>query len=279
MTGNGDSHTKPVQKGKRSMVLGYSTARSAAAAIILSAGLAAASPAISADATQISEKNRTQIEQIVREYLLKNPEILVEMQSVLEKRQDEAQKELQRQTISSEASEIFRADYDGIVGNPDGKVTIVEFFDYNCGFCKRALSDMNAMVENDKDLRFVLKEFPILGEDSHKAHIVAQAFRALAPEKYGEFHRKLLGTKGHVDEDRAISLALSMGVDEAALREEMKNPEIEQRFRTTYRLANDLAITGTPSYVIADEVIFGALGRDVLTQKVANVRSCQSATC
>lgn len=259
------------------------TASAAAAAMVFTATIAGTTavtgPAGAADGAAISAETRGQIEQIVRDYLLANPEILVEMQASLEKRQEELQQARQRATISAAADEIFNAGYDGVVGNPDGKVTIVEFFDYNCSFCKRAMEDMDAMVSADPDLRFVLKEFPILGEDSHKAHIVSQAFHALAPEKYGDYHRQLLATRGRIDEARAISLAVSMGADEAALREEMKNPEIEQRFRTTYSLANDLAITGTPSYVIADEVVFGALGQAVLAKKVANVRACQSTTC
>lgn len=223
--------------------------------------------------------DRAAVESILRDYLLANPELMIEVQTALETKQREQQRVAQLSVISEASEEIFNADYDGIVGNPEGKITVVEFFDYNCSFCKRALSDMEAMVSADPDLRFVMKEFPILGPDSQKAHVVSMAFRALMPEKYGEFHRTLLGGAGHADEDSAIRLALSLGADEAALRKEMTNPAIAEAFSATYDIANKLSITGTPSYVVGDEVVFGALGQEVLEEKVANIRFCESATC
>src|SRR5690606_28270420 len=152
-----------------------------------------------------------------------------------------------------------------------GTTTIVEFFDYNCGFCKRAHEDMARLVADDSDLRFVLKEFPILGPDSQKAHIVSMAFRVLASARYAEFHQTLLmGTRA--TEATAIAAATALGVDESALRQEMQNPAIAQAFNETYELASQLAITGTPSYVIGEEVVFGALGEAVLKEKVALAR-------
>ncbi len=139
---------------------------------------------------------------------------------------------------------------------------------------------MLALTESDPDLRFVLKEFPILGPDSQKAHVVSQAFLKLMPEKYGEFHNELLGSKSRATEAAAIKIAVSLGADEAKLREEMKNPAISDTFARTYDLANKLAITGTPSYVVGDEVVFGALGKDVLTEKIAAAKAaCASAAC
>ncbi len=223
--------------------------------------------------------DEARIHEIVRNYLITNPEILIEVQTALETKREREQKTAQLETIQKASDTIFNASYDGVAGNPDGSVTVVEFFDYNCGFCKRAMADMDAMISSDTDLRFVLKEFPILGPDSQKAHVVSMAFRALMPGQYKEFHRRLLSGFSRADEDTAISVALELGADETALREEMKNPEISDAFAETYELANQLAITGTPSYVIGDEVVFGALGREVLAEKVANLRECESATC
>ena len=152
---------------------------------------------------------------------------------------------------------------------PNGKVTIVEFYDYNCGYCKRAIEDMQALTAADPDLRFVLKEFPILGPDSQKASVVSMAFHKMMPEKYGEFHNQLLGGQGRAGEASAIKIAVSLGADEAKLREAMKDPKITDIFAKTYDLANKLAITGTPSYVVGNEVVFGAQGREVLTEKIA----------
>ena len=216
--------------------------------------------------------SRAEVEAIVRTYLIENPEILNEMQIVLEDRQREEQRLAVLDAIGSSSDAIFNADYDGVVGNPEGSTTVVEFFDYNCGYCKRAYDDMAAMVAEDGNLRFVLKEFPILGPDSQRAHIVSMAFRTLAPEKYPEFHRALL-LGGRASEAAAIKAALDLGADEAALREEMKNPAILEAFNDTYELAQKLSITGTPSYIIGQEVVFGALGKAVLKEKVELART------
>lgn len=222
---------------------------------------------------------RSDIENVVRDYLVEHPELLIDMQTALEAKQRERQQAAQAAIIQQSAQEIFHNKNDAVLGNPQGDVTIVEFYDYNCGFCRQALKDMQALVSSDKNLRFVLKEFPVLGPDSHRAHIVAAAFRSLKPEKYVEFHERLLGGQGRADEQTAIKLALSLGADEAALREAMKDPAIEKEFAATYDLANRLEITGTPSYVVGNEIIPGALGSETLEQKVEAVRACKDAAC
>ncbi|MEZ5781219.1 MAG: DsbA family protein [Rhizobiaceae bacterium] len=235
----------------------------------------------SVEPARAQELDKAAVEKIVRDYLLANPEILEEMQTALDAKQHEAQRTAQIETIQENKDEIFNASYDGIVGNPDGKITIVEFYDYNCGFCKRALEDMQALTQENPDLRFVLKEFPILGPDSQKAHVVASAFQRLMPEKFPEFHDQLLGGQGRAGEASAMKIALALGADETKLREEMKNETIIENFAKTYDLANKLSITGTPSYVIGNDVVFGALGKDVLNEKIAAARaSCgESSTC
>jgi len=224
-----------------------------------------AAPAVQAD--------RAQIESIVHDYLVQNPEILVEVQTALTARDQAAQKQQQTAVLQAEHDAIYGAPEDAIIGNPDAKTTIVEFFDYNCGYCKHALTDMQAMVQADPDLRFVMKEFPILGPDSQQAHVVAAAFKRIAPEKYAEFHMRLLGGSGRAGEASALAIATDMGVEEAAVREAMKDPAIMEEFAKTYELANKLAITGTPSYVVGDEVLSGAVGTDRLTQTIAAVRA------
>jgi protein-disulfide isomerase len=236
--------------------------------------IAAEAPAPVAAAPQV---DRAEIELIVRNYLVENPELLIDMQQGLEAKQAEQQRLANLDVIESAKNDIFNADYDGYVGNPDGKTTIVEFYDYNCGYCKRAQQDMLALTAADPDLRFVLKEFPILGPDSTKAHVVSMAFRKLMPEKYADFHNQLIGGSGRATEEAAIRIAIALGADEAALREEMKNPDIASAFEKTYELANKLQITGTPSYVVGNEVVFGALGQEVLAQKIAEVRAAEAA--
>ncbi len=231
-----------------------------------------------ADAVAAQGVDRAAIEQIIHDYLLKNPEILAEAQAALQVKQEAEAKLGLTRFIANSAAQIFESPNDAIIGNPNGDVTVVEFFDYNCGYCRRAITDMNELVKSDVNVRFVLKELPILGQDSVKAHFIAQAFRKMMPEKYGDYHRALLGS-GHADEDSAVALAVSMGADETKLREVSKDPSISKIFEENNTLAGGLNITGTPSYVIKDYVVPGAMGLDTLIEKVANVRKCNSATC
>ncbi len=223
--------------------------------------------------------DRPEVEKIVREYLLANPEILVEMQDALTAKRDQQAKIARDKALGEMSADIFNDEGDAVLGNPTGDVTIVEFFDYNCGYCKRALTDMDAMIKADPNLRFVLKEYPILGEESVKAHMVAKAFQKLMPEKYIDFHRALLGSPSRADEGRAIEVAVSLGASEADIRTAMDDPAIGAAFDKSHQLATALGISGTPSYVIKDDVVFGAMGAEVLSEKVANVRKCQSTAC
>lgn len=251
---------------------------------ILGAGFLAGrpAPALAESTPAAAEKamTRQDVENIVRDYLLNNPELLLEVQQALDAKQKEEQKIAQLGVITDNKDKLFSSPNDGIVGNPDGKYTIVEFFDYNCGFCKRAIEDMQAITAADPDVRYVLKEFPILGPDSQKASIVSMAFRKLMPEKYAAFHEQLLGGHGRAGEATAIKIAVSLGADEAKLRETMKDPSITDIFNETYDLANKLSITGTPSYVIGNDVVFGAQGLDVLNDRLAAAKAaCDSGTC
>ncbi|MEZ5811406.1 MAG: DsbA family protein [Rhizobiaceae bacterium] len=269
---------------KQTLIVGICGIAVSAAMLALGLNLGSSTPVpveepAAIETPQAAEPDRGAVEAIVRDYLLNNPEVMLEVQAALEAKQHEEQRIAQSEAIAEQSSAIFNAASDGHVGNSAGKVTVVEFFDYNCGFCKRAMADMDALVQQDNDVRFVLKEFPILGPDSQKAHVVSMAFRTLYPEKYGPFHRELLNGPGRADEAKAMRIALELGGDEAAIRKEMENPEIQATFSKTYELANALSITGTPSYVVGDEVVFGALGLDVLSEKVANFRSCQSTVC
>ena len=243
------------------------------------AALAGDTPAATTTPRPIRSTART-VETIVREYLLAHPEVLLEVQQALDAKQKEEQKVAQRRSSTAPRTRSTSRRMTASSAIPNGKVTIVEFFDYNCGYCKRAVEDMQALTAADPDLRFVLKEFPILGPESQKASVVSMAFHNLMPEKYSEFHNQLLGGHGRAGEANAIKIAVSLGADEAKLREAMKDPKITEIFNETYDLANKLAITGTPSYVIGNEVVFGAQGRDVLNEKLAVVKAaCATAAC
>jgi protein-disulfide isomerase len=246
----------------------------AASLIALAAGVALPGPAAALDAKQKEEFGA-----FIKEYLLANPEIMLEVQEALTSKQRAKQQETAQAAIADNKKAIFNSEYDIALGNPDGDVTIVEFFDYNCGYCKRAMSDMDDILAKDKNVRFVLKELPILGPDSLAAHKVSAAFRVIAPEKYGDFHRALLGAEERATEETAIAVAAKLGVTEAQLREKMDDGPYDASVREAYTLANELGITGTPSYVVGNEAVFGAVGAPEIEQKVANMRACGKTVC
>lgn len=232
-----------------------------------------------APATALDDKEKEEIGAFIREYLIANPEILFEVQDAYQAKQEAAQREQAKLAIASARESIFNSPHNVVLGNPEGSVTIVEFFDYNCGFCKRAMKDMEEIIASDPDVRFILKEFPILGEDSIAAHTVSAAVQRIAPEHYNAFHLELLGGRGTATEQRAIEVAAGLGVDEDQLREAMKDPAIAESFTETYQIADSLGISGTPSYVVGDEAVFGAVGVEPLVAKIENIRTCESATC
>ncbi len=211
-------------------------------------------------------ENRSEIETIIREYLLANPQLLAEMQIALEQKQKQEADARQKDFIANNHDLLVNSEHQIEFGDADAPVTIVEFFDYNCHFCQRAMADMQDLLRDNKDVRFVLREFPVLGEQSIEASRVSLAFSRLLPGKYGEFHLKLLGLEGVKNGERAIAVAKEFGVDEAQLRLEMEKPDIVEAIGNVYQIADPLGITGTPSYVIGDEVVFGAVGYDRLSE-------------
>jgi protein-disulfide isomerase len=245
-----------------------------AAAAMLTVLVSPALPAFALD-----DQQKREMGDFIREYLIQNPEVLIEAQNALEAKQQAQRVDQSTKAVAASKEDIFSSPSDVSLGNPKGDVTIVEFFDYNCGYCKHALGDMDEILAKDKNVRFVLKEFPILGPDSIAAHRVANAVRLLAPEKYQQFHRALLGGQEHASEKTAIAVATSLGLSEAAIRKSMADKPNDDLVRQAYRLATSIGITGTPTYVVGDEAVFGAVGLDTITEKVANVRACGKATC
>lgn len=244
----------------------------------LFAATALTAMSIAGGAQAFDDGQKEEIGKIVREYLIAHPEVLIEVQQALEKKQADERMAQAKAAVKENSEAIFNSPTDLALGNPQGKTTIVEFFDYNCGYCKRAVSDMDAIIKANPDVRFVLKEFPILGQDSVDAHKVSFAFKQIAPEKYGDFHRALM-TGEHANEARALEVAKSLGVTEESIRAKMTETPHDDSVREAYRLAQQLGITGTPSYILGDEAVFGAVGESELAQKIASVRQCGKTAC
>jgi protein-disulfide isomerase len=164
--------------------------------------------------------------------------------------------------VAGNTQELFSSPHQVNLGNPDGDITLVEFFDYNCGFCKHALPDMLSLLKSDSKLKVVLKEFPILGVGSSDAARVAVAIRMQDPSgtKYLAFHQELLGGNGPVSKEKALATAQALGLDMARLETDMASDEVTKTLNEDMKLASALGITGTPSYVIGKDVLIGAVG-------------------
>jgi len=182
--------------------------------------------------------------------------------------------------VQGNSQTLFNSARQVVVGNIKGDVTLVEFFDYNCGYCKRALTDLLELMKNDGNLKVVLKEFPVLGAGSVEAAQVAVAVRMQdkTGKKYLDFHQKLLGGRGQVDKARALAAAKDAGLDMAKLEKDLASEEVRVTLEESFKLAESLGLNGTPSYVVGSDVVIGAVGLDALKQKVNNAR-CGKATC
>jgi protein-disulfide isomerase len=249
----------------------------------LVAGLAAAGLGLAmlpAQAQTFTPAQRTEIEMIIKDFLIKNPEVLQEVIGELEKRQAAAEADKHKAAVAGNADKLFNSTRQVTLGNPQGDVTMVEFFDYNCGYCKRALTDMMDLMKGDPKLKVVLKEFPVLGQGSVEAAQVATAVRMQdrGGKKYLEVHQKLLTGRGQVDRARALAAAKEVGLDMARIEKDMQSDEARASLEEAFRLAEALGLNGTPSYVIGSEVVIGAVGLPALKEKV-NTARCGQATC
>jgi protein-disulfide isomerase len=246
---------------------------------LLAAGLVALTAlAGPARAAEMTADEKAAIETIVRDYILANPEVIQQALIALEEKRKAEEAAARTDAVASIREALYDSKRQVVLGDPAAPITLVEFFDYNCGYCKRALDDTLALLDQ-KDVRIVLKEMPILGPGSVEAARVAIAVNLVAPDRYLDFHRELLGGNGQADERRAMAVVEDLGLDAAKVRAAMTDPEVAATLDEVYGMANRLGLNGTPTYVIGDEVVFGAVGVDVLNEKIAAVRACGRTVC
>ena len=244
--------------------------------VLATAGLVlglALTPAAAQD-DALSAAQRAEVEEIVRAYLLDNPEIVYEALTILQQREEMAAAERQREMVVAFRDQLTESPSSPIMGNPDGDVTLVEFFDYQCGYCKRMLDRMFQIADDDSNLRIVFKEFPILGPQST---VAAQA--ALASREQGlyiELHNALMGFQGPLSDDVIFGLAREVGLDVDQLQRDMQSDAVMAEISANLELARALDIRGTPAFVIGDNVIPGAVGLGVLQDMIEQVRSGSS---
>ena len=251
------------------------------AAVVTSALLAMALLLPSSPAwAQISAGQKTEIEKIIRDYLLKNPEVLRDALIELDRRSKAQEAATRARAVSDLAPKLFNSKHQVVLGNPKGKIQLVEFFDYNCGYCRRAMADLEQLMKKNPDLRVVLKEFPVLGAPSRDAAVVASALhKQFAGKKYWDFHRRLMSTRGRVGKTQALAAARASGADMAQLAKDMESKDIEAGLREVLAIADTLNMTGTPSYVVGPEVVIGAVGFAKLQQRIDNIRKCGKGSC
>jgi protein-disulfide isomerase len=224
-------------------------------------GALAFGPAAMAQSAVFNEQQKQAIGEIVKDYLLKNPEVLTEVIAELEKRQGEAQQVAQASAVKEARQTLLNAPHSYVVGNPSGDITLVEFFDYNCGYCKKALADVQALLKNDPKLRVVLKDFPVLGPDSVEASRVALAAKKqLQGDKLLDYHVKVMDTRGRVNGEKALATAKEMGLDMARLQKDLESAEVRNALQENMALGDKLGLTGTPAFIIGESVIPGAVG-------------------
>ena len=211
--------------------------------------------ALPAFADSFSPAQKIEIEKLVKDYLISHPEVLRDMATALDAQDKKTAENTRGKTLSSQAKEIFHDGLDAVIGNPKGDVTVVEFMDYNCGWCRKGVKEMQALVKSDPNVRVVMKEFPIFGEGSEYAAKAALA--SVKQGKYWEFHQALFATEGKVTAEVTDQVAQEVGIDVAKMKTDMANPAIVAKIKTNTDLAQALALTGTPGFVIDGKIFPG----------------------
>lgn len=218
------------------------------------------------------------INPMIESYLMADPKILQRMSVALDTTLRAEEREQATGAIASMRDAIFNDPDQVVLGNPNGDVTLVEFFDYNCGYCRSAMPDTAALLAEDPNLRIVLKEFPILSNESIDAARIG-VLVGKSDADYWAFHETLFTGRGQVDKQVALDAAAALGLNPVTLELDMGSEAVSKTIQTSYDIAKALNITGTPTYVIGNEIIPGAIGLDELRTRIANMRKCGETEC
>lgn len=224
-----------------------------------------------------TDKEEAAIEKIVRDYLMDHPELIIETLEAMQKREDQARLDRANELIAAEAQALKNDGVSFVAGNPNGDVTLVEFYDYNCGYCRHATDAVRKLLDRDKGLRIVFKEFPIRGKNSDGAARVSVA--AAKQPKFLDFHFALMAQEGQVDEERALAVARAQGLDMKALDRDMKSPDVDAILAKNHALALKIGIDGTPAFITGTTLIPGAVPLAKLESQIAETRkACKAGT-
>jgi protein-disulfide isomerase len=231
-------------------------------------------PAQAFDLNAMSDQERDVFRAEIRAYLLENPEVIIEAVELLEQRQAEAAATADLRLVSENRDELFNDGYSWVGGNPDGDITLVEFMDYRCGYCRRAVPEIASLLQSDGNIRLVIKEFPILGEASVLSSRFAMATKHVAgDDAYKQVHDALIEFSGEPTEVSLRRLGDGLGLDTAAIMEAMNSPRISEELQQTRALAQKLKISGTPTFVLEGQLLRGYLPADQMAAIAAEERS------
>lgn len=238
---------------------------------LLFASLLTAAPTFrGAAAAEFTPDQKTAIEGIIGDYLKTHPDVLIDaIQNAEDKLKADA-KDKATQALAAHRQQVFDDPQSPVAGNPKGDVTLVEFFDYRCPYCKQVEPALEKLIGDDHQLRFVFKEFPVLGPDSEIAARVALAARKQG--KYDAFHRAMMGTGGHIDQPVIYKVAASVGLDIDRVKQDMAAPDIEKELKANLDLGQTLDLSGTPSFIVGDTIVPGAISAADLKQLIAAAR-------
>ncbi len=242
----------------------------ALAGLIVGGSLLATAPAMSDDTRSTAPTDKAAVEQIIQDYIKKHPEVVVDAIEAWRAKQRLAEEERAKQALVSQRDRIYNSAFSPIAGNPDGDVTVVEFFDYQCGYCKRVFGSFVKTVKQDGNVRVVFKEFPILGPASRFAAEAALASKMQG--KYFEFHRALMELKTGLNPHSVLAVAKSSGLDVDRLQEDMKSSPVQDEIKRNFELAENLGIRGTPAFVIGDQLVPGAINAATMKTMIAEAR-------
>jgi protein-disulfide isomerase len=242
----------------------------ARAALFSALALALLAPLASAQESSIAPAQKTAIEKIVHDYLVEHPEVIKEAILALQAKEQQSKLDVQTQSVIENKDALFNDPASPVAGNPMGDVTVVEFFDYHCPYCKAVAAPLQQLLQADKGVRLVLKEFPILGEDSVLASRAALA--AAGQGKYWEFHQALMEHRGQFDMDVIRTIAGKIGIDPAKLVTAMGEQKIEPMISANHKLAQTLDISATPTFIIGDQVVEGAVPLERLKELIQKAR-------
>jgi len=253
-----------------------STLRNTGAAVLIAGSAALPVPASAQDAggDVFTDVQKEAIGEVIRDYLITNPQLMLEVMDALDAYESQAEAEQQRLAINANREALERDGYSFVAGNPDGAITVVEFFDYRCPYCKQTAEDMAALIERHNDVRLVLKEFPILGPNST---IASRAAIASIPQGgYLEFHFALMNAEGTLDRDKVMEIAEAQGLDTGKLEAAMDSARVDAIIDDNRALAREVGVRGTPAIVIGDELVPGAAPLDVIEARIQEVREASA---